>query len=330
MAALSLTAPAWTLAELLAASHCLAQPGQKRFRIGLLFVTNRRITESVGNLPPFMRALREYGYTEGRNLTIEWRGAEGRSERLPALAAQLVALKPDVIVAGAESAAVAAKDATKKIPIVFVTAADPVGLGLVKTLSRPGGNVTGFSSSSDVLLPKRVELLREIHPQMTRLAVLHQRGDSGSIRQLEAVHASAGALKLKVSVHELETSAEITAALQSIEKERPEALMVLASALTFIHRRQVSELAARQRLPAIYAFAEYLDAGGLMSYGFSYPDNYRRAAEYVDRILKGAKPADLPVQEPVKYELVVNLRAAAGIGAKIPASLRLRADRVIE
>jgi putative ABC transport system substrate-binding protein len=318
------------LATVLAAPRCFAQPSEKHFRIGLLFVTNRAITDSAGNLPPFMQALRQYGYTEGRNLTIEWRGAEGRSERLPALAAELVALKVDVIVAGAESAAVAAKNATTTIPIVFVTASDPVDLGLVKTLSRPGGNVTGFSSLGGAAIPKRVELLREIYPQMTRLAVLHQPGDSGSVRQLEGIRAVAGTLKLKISEHGCRTSAEITAALLDIEKERPEAMMVLASSLTFIHRKRISEFAARQRLPAIYPFALYLDHGGLMSYGFSYPDNYRRTAEYVDRILRGAKPADLPVQEPVKFELVINLRAAGELGAKIPASLRVRADRLIE
>jgi putative ABC transport system substrate-binding protein len=306
------------------------QSSLKGFRIGLLLVTNRAITESSGNLPPFVAALRQYGYTEGRNLTIEWRGAEGQMERLPALAAELVALKVDLIVAGAESAAIAAKNATQTIPIVFVAAGDPVGLGLVKTLSRPGGNVTGFSSFNDLLVPKRVELLREIDPQMTRLAVLHQPGDWASIRQLRAMRASAGALNLTLSVHELPASAAIGAALRGIGKERPEALMVLATPLTFIHRKQICDFAAQQRLPAVYPFENYLEAGGLMSYGFSYPDNYRRTAEYVDRILKGASPANLPVQDPVKFELVLNLRVANELGAKLPASLRLRADRVIE
>jgi putative ABC transport system substrate-binding protein len=274
--------------------------------------------------------LRESGYVEGRNLTIESRGAEGRSERLPALAAELVALNVDVIVAGAESAAVAAKNATRTIPIVFVTAGDPVASGLVKTLSRPGGNVTGFSSLGGTVIPKQVELLREIYPQMTQLAVLHQPGDSSSIRQLEVVRASTGLLKLKISEHGFGTSAEITAALRNIGEERPEALMVLGSSLTFIHRKRISEFALQQRVPTIFPFALYLDHGGLMSYGFSYPDNYRRTAEYVGRILKGAKPADLPVQEPLIFELVINLRTAGELGASIPASLRLRADRLIE
>lgn len=318
------------LAAILAAPHCFAQPSAKHFRIGLLFVTNRAITESSGNLPPFVRALREYGYVEGRNLTIEWRAAEGRMERLPTLAAELVALKVDVIVAGAEAAAVAAKNATKTIPIVFVSAGDPVDLGLVNTLSRPGTNVTGFSSFGHTLLPKRVELLREIYPQMTRLAVLHQPGDSPSMQHLRATRAVTDALKLRVSVHELTASAEIENALKGVEKERPEALMVFPSSLTFINRKRISEFAAQKRLPAIYPFALYLDHGGMMSYGFSFPDNYRRAAEYVDRILKGARPADLPVQQPVKFELVINLGVARQLGAKIPASLRLRADRVIE
>lgn len=315
---------------MLVAPRCLAQPSGKRFRIGLLFNTNRAITEAIGNLPPFMAALREYGYTEGRNLTIEWRGAEGQTERLPALAAELVALKVDLIVAGAEAAAVAATNATKTIPIVFVAAGDPVGLGLVKTLSRPGGNVTGFSSFGETLVPKRVELLREIYPRMTRLAVLHQPGDSSSMQHLRAMQASTGPLQLSVSVHELKASTEIDPALQGIAKERPEALMVFPSGLTFIHRKRISQFAAQQVLPAVYPFALYLDHGGFMSYGFSFPDNYRRTAEYVDRILKGARPADLPVQEPVKFELVINLKTAAKLGATVPPSLRLRADRVIE
>jgi putative ABC transport system substrate-binding protein len=311
-------------------SLCLAQTSGKLHRIGLLFVTNHAITKAIGNLPPFERALREYGYVEGGNLLIEWRGAEGRTERLPRLAAELVALKVDVIVAGAEAAAVAAKDATQTIPVVFVAAGDPVGLGLVKALSRPGGNVTGFSSFGQTLVPKRLELLREMYPRMTRLAALHQPGDSASMQHVRATRALTGASNLSVTVHEFTAPAELETALQGIEKARPEALMVFPSSLTFIHRKRICEFAAEQGLPAIYPFGLYMDHGGLMSYGFSFPDNYRRAAEYVHRILKGARPADLPVQEPVKFELVINLKTADQIGAQIPASLRLRADRAIE
>jgi putative ABC transport system substrate-binding protein len=318
------------LAAMFVAPRCFAQSSRKPFRIGMLLVTNRAITQSAGNLQPFERALREYGYVEGRNLMFEWRAAEGRMERLPALAAELVALKVDVIVAGAEAAAVAAKNATKTIPVVFVSAGDPVALGLVKTLSRPGGNVTGFSSFGETLVPKRVELLREIFPQLTRLAVLHQPDDSPSMQHLRATRALTDALKLSVSVHEIKASAEIETALKGIENDRPEALMVFPSSLTFIHRKRISGFAAQHRLPVIFPFGLYLDHGGLMSYGFSYPDNYRRTAEYVDRIFKGARPAELPVQQPVKFELVINLRAAEELGIKIPASLRLRADRVIE
>jgi putative ABC transport system substrate-binding protein len=318
------------LAAVFVAPCCFAQSSRKPFRIGMLLVTNQAITRSVGNLQPFERALRDYGYVEGRNLMFEWRGAEGRIERLPTLAAELVALKVDVIVAGAEAAAVAAKDATKTIPIVFVAAGDPVGLGLVTSLSRPGGNVTGFSSFGATLLAKRVELLREIYPGIRSFAVLHQPGDSASMQHLREIRALIDALNLSVSVHDIKASAELEGALQRIENERPEALMVFPSSLTFILRKRISEFAAQQRLPAIYPFGLYLDHGGFMSYGFSFPDNYRRAAGYVERILKGARPAELPVQEPVIFELVLNLRAAEALGAKIPASLRLRADRVIE
>jgi putative ABC transport system substrate-binding protein len=246
------------------------------------------------------------------------------------LAAELVALKMDVIVAGADSAAIAAKSATKSIPIVFVAAADPVGLGLVDTLSRPGSNVTGFSSSHDTLVAKRVELLREIHAKMTRLAVLHQPGDWSSDRELDVLRRLAGTMKLTLSVHALQASSDIDAALQSIENQGPEALLVSGSPLTFIHRKRISEFAAEKRLLTIYPFAIYLEPDSLMSYGFSYPDNYRRAAEYVGRILKGAKPADLPVQNPLKFELVVNRKAATQLGVKIPASVAARADRVID
>jgi putative ABC transport system substrate-binding protein len=306
------------------------QPIGKVFRIGVLLVTNRAQLASAGNLLPFERTLRELGYIEGQNLAIEWRGAQGQLERLPMLAAELVALKMDVIVAGADSAAIAAKSATKTIPIVFVAAADPVGLGLVDTLSRPGSNVTGFSSSHDTLVAKRVELLREIDPKMTRLAVLHQPGDWSSDRELDVLRRLAGTMKLKLSVHALQASTDIDAALQGIEKQGPEALLVTGSPLTFILRKRISGFAAEQRLLAIYPFAIYLEPDSLMSYGFSYPDNYRRAAEYVSRILKGAKPADLPVQNPLKFELVVNRKAATQLGVRIPASVTARADRVIE
>ena len=306
------------------------QPVVRTYRIGMLFVTNRALTESSGNLPPFIQTLSERGYAEGRNLLIEWRGAEGRVERLSALAAELASLNVDVIVAGAESAAVAAKNATKTIPVVFVAAADPVGLGLVKSLSRPGGNVTGFSSDTGTLVPKRLELLREMYPGITRLAVLHQPGDSSSTRQLASISASAGGLRLKITTHEMKAPTDVEGALRQIEKERPEGMMVFASPLTFIHRKRICEFAAAQGIPAVYGFASYVEAGGLMSYGFSFPDNYRRSAEYVDKILKGAKPSDLPVQEPVKFDLTVNLKAAKALGAKIPQSLLVRADRVIE
>ena len=315
---------------LVSAAGALAQRPARNYRIGVLLVTNRAITESSGNLPPFTQALREYGYVEGRNLFIEWRGAEGNVERLPALAAELVALKVELIVAGAESAAVAAKNATKTIPIVAVAVANPVGLGLAESLSRPGGNLTGFSNFNDTLVAKRLELLREIYPAISRVAVLHQPGDSASAQQLAAVLATAPAMKLKITVHGLKASTDIEGTLRTIEQERPQGMMVFSSPLTFIHLKRISEFAAAQRLPAVYGLANYVEAGGLMSYGFSYPDNYRRTAEYVDRILKGAKPGDLPIQQPVTFDLTINLKTAKELGATIPHSLLVRADRVIE
>jgi len=307
-----------------------AQPTGRVHRIGVLFNTNRAITRSAGYWQPFEERLRQLGYIEGKNLVIEERGAEGRVERLPALAAELDKLKPDVIVAGAEAAALAVKNAVRTIPVVFVAAGDPIGLGLVKSLARPEGNVTGFSSFSDRLVPKRIEMLRELYPKMVRLAVVHQPGDAASMQQVAAVLSAAKALQLTIGVHTIQAAADIDAVFDAIGKEAPEAMMVCSSSLTFIHRKRISELATALRIPAVYGFAGYVRAGGLMSYGFSFADNYRRTAEYVDRILRGAKVAELPVQEPVKFELAINLKAAKALGGTIPKSLIFRADVIVE
>jgi putative ABC transport system substrate-binding protein len=307
-----------------------AQPAGRVYRIGVLLGSNRATGVSTGVLQPFEQGLRELGYVEGRNLVIEWRGAEGRLERLPALAAELVALKVDLIVAGTSPAAVAAKNSTDAIPIVFVVVADPVGQGLVKSLARPGNNVTGFATLGDAIIGKQLELLREAFPRINRLAVIYNPGDPGNVRQLAASREASAAMKLLTRIHEVRGEAELEAAFRAIEQERPEGLHVIAEPVTFIHRKRIAEFAAAQRLPAVYGAAAYVEAGGLLSYSTSFAEHYRRTAVYVDRILKGAKPADLPVQQPTTLELAVNLKTAKALGITIPQTILLRADRVIE
>jgi putative tryptophan/tyrosine transport system substrate-binding protein len=271
--------------------------------------------------------LRELDYVEGRNLLVERRYADGRFERFPALTSELVAQKVDVIIVGTDVAALAAKNVTGTIPIVFVAAGDPVGIGLVQSLRRPGGNVTGFASFTDVMIGKQMELLSEVVPRSRRVAVIYS--STGALRmQLDAVKAAGVAQGLSISLHDLEANLE--GAFRAIEQEKPDVLQILPAVGTFRHRVRIAEFAAARRLPAVYGLAEYADAGGLMSYSFSYVDNWRRAADYVDRILKGAKPGDLPVQQPTKFELVINLKTAKALGLEIPQRILLRADRLIE
>jgi putative ABC transport system substrate-binding protein len=305
-----------------------AQPAGRVYRIGVLLVTDR--ATAAPNLHPFEPGLRELGYVEGRNLVIEWRAAEGRLDRLPALAAELVALRVDLIVAGANQPAVAAKNATDAIPIVFVVAIDPVGQGLVKSLARPGNNVTGFASLGDAIIGKQLELLREAIPRMKRLAVIRNPGDAGNVQYLAALRVASTAMNLQTRIHEVSGEADLEGAFLAMKQERPEGLQVFLDPITYIHRKRIADFAAAQRLPAIYGLATYVEAGGLMSYATSYVEHYRRTVAYVDKILKGAKPADLPVQQPTTLELVVNLKTARALGITMPQTILLRADRVID
>ncbi len=314
----------------LAPLRATAQPAGRVYRIGVLLLTTRAITAAAGHSQPFEQGLRELGYVEGRNLVIEWRGAEGRLERLPALAAELVALKVDLIVAGANPPAVVAKNATDSIPIVFVHAIDPVGQGLVKSLARPGNNVTGLASLGEAIIGKQLELLRETFPRINRLAVIWNPGDPSNVQYLPAMREAAATMKLQARLHEVRVEADMDGAFRAIEQERPEGLLVFLEPITFIHRKRVAEFAAAQRLPAVYGLAGFVEAGGLMSYSSSYAEHYRRTVAYVDRILKGTKPADLPVQQPTTLELVVNRKTAKALGITIPQTILLRADRVIE
>ena len=316
---------------LLASAGALSQPaGKKARRIGVLLVTSRKRADIHRLLVPFDQALRGFGYVEGRNLHIEWREADGRLERLPALAAELVAREVELIVAGAGQAAVAARKATSTIPIVFVASIDPVGSGLVKNLARPESNVTGFTTFGKEAARKQLELLREVLPLARRIAVVHSGGDMASDPLLEELREASSLLALQIQWYDVKGGVELERALGSIERDRPDGLHVLMTVATYLNRRRIVEYAASLRLPAVYGFSEFVQVGGLVSYGFSYADNWRRTAAYVDRILKGEKPRDLPVQQPESLELAVNLKAARALGVAIPQSVLLRASQVIE
>jgi putative ABC transport system substrate-binding protein len=273
------------------------------------------------------RALQELGYVEGRSIRFEARWAQGRSERLPGLAAELVRLRVDVLVTGGAESARAAKKATTTTPIVMATGADPVKLGLVESLARPGGNVTGLTSLSTELIAKRVELLRELLPKISRVAVLSD-GAPNSLMLVREVETTARSLGITTRPISVAGPNDLDRALSAAAKER--ALIVIASPPLFTERKRIADLALKYRLPSVVGGREYAEAGGLFSYAVSYPDLFRRAALYVDKILKGAKPADLPVEQPTTFELVINLKTAKALSLTIPQALLVRADQLIE
>jgi putative ABC transport system substrate-binding protein len=305
-----------------------AQQAGKVPRIG--FLTTPSPTAAAYYLEAFREGLRELGYVEGKTIAIEYRFAEGRAERLPALAAELVRLKVDVIVTGGPPAPEEAKQATSTIPIVFAVAGDPVGEGLVASLARPGGNITGLASIAAEVVGKQLELLKEVVPKVSRVAVLLN--PSHSAHPLMARQAEGAARALGVQLHILQAGspAEIDAAFAAMRSQRVGGVLVLRGSLFLAQRTQIAALAAKSRLPAVYGTREEAEAGGLMAYGASLPLLYRRAATYVDRILKGAKPGDLPVEQPTIFELVINLKTAKVLGLTIPQSLLARADKVIQ
>lgn len=319
------TAIIWGGALLASPILIAAQPQTRRYEIGLLLVTSRGHPGADQLLWPFLQGMRELGYTERSNLLIHWAEAEGSPQRLPALAAQLAARKVDLIVAGGHEAALAARDVTTEIPIVFVAARDPVGQGLVKSLAKPGGNLTGFAG--EPLGGKWLELLRELAPLASRLAVIHVREDASFVEDVRKV---APALKFEVLSNELQTDAELEDVLHRLERQRPDGLLVLGGVIAYSRRQRILDFAATRLLPAIYPLARWADDGGLISYGVNYSDNWRRTVAYADRILRGTRPAELPVQLPTKLELVINARTAKKLGLTIPQSVLLRADRVIE
>jgi putative tryptophan/tyrosine transport system substrate-binding protein len=278
---------------------------------------------------PFLRRLHELGWIEGRNLAIEYRWAEGRNDRFAEIAAEFVRLKVDVIVTYSAAPVLAAKQATSIIPIVFPAAPDPLGSGLVATLARPGGNVTGLSTQSTDVAGKRLEFLREVVPAIRRLAIMANVGNPGSVREMGEVQAAARTLGIEFTNLEIRRAEDIAPAFEAL-KGRAEALYVCAEPLVNANRTRINSLAQSARVPTIYGFREYVEAGGLISYGANVPDLFRRAAEYVDKILRGTKPGDLPVEQPTKFDLVINLTTAKALGLTVPETLLARADEVIE
>jgi putative ABC transport system substrate-binding protein len=274
--------------------------------------------------------LEELGYREGRNLVVERRFADGRLERLPALAAELVALKPDLIFGAAAQATLVASKATSTIPIVFVGVSDPVGMGIVRSLGRPGTNATGLSAQNVEISAKRLQLLKEAFPSASRVAVLSNPLNAADLLRLTTLMEASKTLGLELRVIGANSDQELGSAFKALELERPDVLYVIESPLTFGHRARIVEFANGLRLPAVYGLGEFAEAGGLMSYSFIFIEHFRAAATFIDKILKGAKPADLPVEQPTRFELVINLKTAKALGVKFPQSILLRADRVIE
>ena len=308
-----------------------AQPAAKVYRIGSLGNAAPTAPQAIPLWEAFVEGLRERGYVEGQNFVMEYRWTEGRLERSPSLATELVGLKVDLIVAVGTAGARAAKQATGAIPIVMVYVVDPVVAGLVDSLARPGGNLTGVAFGAGLaIVSKHLELLKAAIPKVSRVAVLSDPAhplDAGYRREAQA---AAGVLGVSLQFYEVRDPNELEGAFTGMTKARAGALLGLTQPFAFVHARRIADLAVKSRLPAVFAFRESVEAGGLMAYAANAPDMFRRAATYVDKILKGAKPGDLPVEQPTKFELVINLKTAKTLGLTIPPSLLLRADQIIE
>jgi putative ABC transport system substrate-binding protein len=305
-----------------------AQQPTKFPRIGYLSGTS--VSPSSLRIETFRHGLRQLGYIEGKNIAIEWRGAEGKPDRLPALAAELVRLKADVIVTTGSSATRAAKQATVTVPIVMANDSDPVGNGFITSLARPGGNITGLSTLAPELSGKRLELLKEIIPSLSRVAVFGTSTSQDNAQSLREVEVAAQTFGVKIQYLDVLGPQDIATGFQTAGKSRADAvLMIVSGAVALTHQKEIAALALKSRLPVIYERETYAEAGGLMSYGVDRLHLDRRAATFVDKILKGAKPADLPVEQPIKFELVINLKTAKQIGLTIPPNVLARADRVI-
>jgi len=319
----------WLLASIFLASVSLAQAQQltKIPRIG--YLTTPSLSANATRIEAFVQGLRELGYVEGKNIVVEWRSAEGKLDGVAALAAELVRLKVDLIVSGGPQSTRAAKAATITIPIVMAFDNDPVGNGFVASLARPGSNITGLSTLYPEISGKQLELLKEIIPRLARVAVFGNSTHPGNAQALKEMQLAAGALSVQLQHSDVRDVKDIETAYRAANKERVDAVLVLENAVLTSHRKQLVDFAVTSRLPAIYPQSEFMEAGGLIYYGTNTPDLFRRAATYVDKILKGTKPADLPVEQPIKFEFIVNLKAAKQIGLTIPPNVLVRADRVI-
>jgi putative ABC transport system substrate-binding protein len=321
IAALGSAAATWPFAA-------RAQQPAKLPSIGFMGQTTRSVAGEW--TAAFVQRLRELGWIDGHNVAIEYRWGEGRNERFAEIAAEFVRLKVDVIVTSGTSQVLAAKQATSVIPIVFATAGDPVGTGLVTSLARPGGNVTGLSNQMLDLAGKQLELLREVVPNLRRLAIIGNIDNPIIVIEIGDVQAAARMLGLEVVTLEIRRAEDIALAFEALVEGRAQALYVTSDALVITNRARIHTLAMGMRLPTMYGSRDYVEAGGLMSYGPNYPNQFRRAAEYVDKILRGAKPGDIPVEQPTKFELVINLTAAKALGLTVPDKLLGIADEVIE
>jgi len=309
----------------------LAADAQQAGRVGRIgFLGNSTAALEAHLVGPFREGLRDLGYVEGRNFVIEYRWAEGKYERFPSLIAELIALKVEVIVTAGTPAALAVKKATTSIPLVMIAVGDPVGTGLIESLAHPGGNITGVSSIAPELEGKRLELLREVVPKIAHVAVFWNPANPIQVIQEREMQAAAKVLRMKVLSLGVRTPEELDAAFAAILRKRPGALLVLADRLFLHHRARIMDFAVKHRLPGVHAYRELVEAGGLMSYGPSYAGMHRRAAYFVDRILKGTKPADLPVERPARFELVLNQKAAKALGLTIPPSVMIRTTEVIQ
>jgi putative tryptophan/tyrosine transport system substrate-binding protein len=317
-----------TLGILLGSLAAQAQQADTVYRIG--FLGNSTAALEANLVGPFREGLRDFGYVEGRNVLIEYRWAEGKYDRFPALIGELLALNVAVIVTAGTPATLAVKKATTSVPVVMLAVGDPVGTGIVPSLSHPGGNITGLTAISTEMDAKRLELLREVVPSASHIAVLWNASNPLQVLAEKQVQAAAHVLRMRVLSLGVKTEEEIKSALGVMARERPDALVVLADRLLLHHRALIMDFAARHRLPGVHAYRELVETGGLMSFGPSYADMHKRAAYFVDRILKGAKPGDLPVERPRTFELVINLKVAKALGLTIPQSVLLRATEIIQ
>ena len=312
----------------LRASTLHAQDGGRSYRIGMLETTPPRL--NAANLKALREGLRERGYIEGKNLVIEYRSADGHVDRFTALARDLTEAKVDIIVTRGTPAAVAARNATATIPIVMASSGDPIGTGIVATLPRPGGNVTGLSALVGQLNPKRVEILRELVPAVTRIGLVINGANPVMVSEWEEAKTVVPALGLDLRLIDVRRPDDVQAQIEAGIRDGAQAFIVAIDSVTQNSANVIADVLARHRVPAIYAAREFVDAGGLISYGVDYPYLYRRAASYIDKLLKGAKPADLPVEQPVQFEMVVNLKAAKALGLTVPQTLLARADEILE